>query len=185
MSGIPVPSAFDPVVLPGSNNRDMTDQICGLATRSKAVSLVVDRDCAVRRAHLRVARLHRLAVLAGGRHLGHRLAGDVGLRHHQLCLVDRDRQRRDFHLGAVLSDALRMAQFDQSPCRVDDIVRRCLRRHLPDPASWPTMAVLLAGAVSRDNAHLAAIPQPAAVGFLRHHDLRPVVNPVLVSWPDP
>ncbi len=36
MSGIPVPSAFEPVVLPGSNNRDMTDQICGLATRSEA-----------------------------------------------------------------------------------------------------------------------------------------------------
>ncbi|MGA9012986.1 MAG: NrfD/PsrC family molybdoenzyme membrane anchor subunit, partial [Acetobacteraceae bacterium] len=35
MSGIPVPSAFDPVVLPGSNNRDMTDHVCGLATRSR------------------------------------------------------------------------------------------------------------------------------------------------------
>ena len=35
MSGIPVPSAFDTVVLPGSNNRDMTDHVRGLATRSR------------------------------------------------------------------------------------------------------------------------------------------------------
>lgn len=35
MSGIPVPHAFDPVVLPGSNNPDMTDHICGAALRHR------------------------------------------------------------------------------------------------------------------------------------------------------
>ena len=36
MSGIPAPHAFDPVVLPGSNNRDMTDHVVGLASRQRA-----------------------------------------------------------------------------------------------------------------------------------------------------
>lgn len=36
MSGIPAPNAFDPVVLPGSNNPDMTDHICGIALRGRA-----------------------------------------------------------------------------------------------------------------------------------------------------
>ena len=36
MSDIPTPTVFDPVVLAGSNNRDMTDHVCGLATRSRA-----------------------------------------------------------------------------------------------------------------------------------------------------
>ncbi len=36
MSDIPAPSPFDPVVLPGSNNEDMTDHVCGLALRERA-----------------------------------------------------------------------------------------------------------------------------------------------------
>jgi Ni/Fe-hydrogenase subunit HybB-like protein len=36
MSGIPAPHAFDPVVLPGSNNQDMTDHVVGLASRQHA-----------------------------------------------------------------------------------------------------------------------------------------------------
>jgi molybdopterin-containing oxidoreductase family membrane subunit len=36
MSDIPAPTAFDPVVLPGANNRDMTDHVCALATQPKA-----------------------------------------------------------------------------------------------------------------------------------------------------
>jgi Ni/Fe-hydrogenase subunit HybB-like protein len=36
VSGIPAPSTFDPVVLPGSNNPDMTDHVCGLALRRRA-----------------------------------------------------------------------------------------------------------------------------------------------------
>jgi Ni/Fe-hydrogenase subunit HybB-like protein len=36
VSGIPALSAFDPVVLPGSNNPAMTDHVCGLALRRRA-----------------------------------------------------------------------------------------------------------------------------------------------------
>ena len=36
MSDIPAPRAFDPVVLPGSNNQDMTDHVVGLASRQRA-----------------------------------------------------------------------------------------------------------------------------------------------------
>ena len=35
-SGVPVPRAFDPVVLPGSNNPDMTDHVVGIASRRRA-----------------------------------------------------------------------------------------------------------------------------------------------------
>ncbi len=38
MSDFPAPSLFDPVVLPGSNNRDMTDHICGLAAAQRGRS---------------------------------------------------------------------------------------------------------------------------------------------------
>jgi len=36
MSGIPAPHAFDPVVLPGSNNQDLTDQVCAIPLRRRA-----------------------------------------------------------------------------------------------------------------------------------------------------
>jgi molybdopterin-containing oxidoreductase family membrane subunit len=36
MSGIPAPHAFDPVVLPGANNRDMTDHVSGIALRQES-----------------------------------------------------------------------------------------------------------------------------------------------------
>ena len=36
MSGIPAPHAYDPVVLPGANNRDMTDHVSGIALRDRA-----------------------------------------------------------------------------------------------------------------------------------------------------
>jgi Ni/Fe-hydrogenase subunit HybB-like protein len=36
MSGIPAPHAYDPVVLPGANNCDMTDHVSGIALRDRA-----------------------------------------------------------------------------------------------------------------------------------------------------
>jgi molybdopterin-containing oxidoreductase family membrane subunit len=36
MSGVVLPRASDPVVLPGSNNPDMTDHVCGIALRRRA-----------------------------------------------------------------------------------------------------------------------------------------------------
>jgi molybdopterin-containing oxidoreductase family membrane subunit len=36
MSGIPIPHIFDPVVLPGSNNQDLTDHVCGIPLRHRA-----------------------------------------------------------------------------------------------------------------------------------------------------
>jgi hypothetical protein len=35
MSDIPVPHASDPVVLPGSNNQDLTDHVCGIPLRHR------------------------------------------------------------------------------------------------------------------------------------------------------
>ena len=54
----------------------------------------------------------------------------------------------------------------------------------PDPASRPALVVLLAVSVSQHDGHLAAVPQPAAVGFLRDPDLCDGLGAVLVSRPD-
>ena len=123
--------ASDPVVLPGSNNPDMTDQVCGIALRRRAFAWwwIAHRAVPALLTCVLVG-VDPLALLRRRRHLGHRLAGRLGLRHHQLCLVDRDRQRRHVHLGAVLPDAVGVAQLDQPHRRIDDAVRRRLRRHL-------------------------------------------------------
>ena len=55
----------------------------------------------------------------------------VGLRHHQLRLVDRYRPRRHPHLRHPAALQAELAKFHQPVCRSDDTVRRRLRRHVP------------------------------------------------------
>ena len=124
-----------------------------------------------------------LAVLRRRRHLGHRLAGRLGLRDHQLCLVDRDRQRRHVHLGAVLPDAVEwrnsinrfaesMTLFGAACAGIYPIL------HLGRPWFFYWLFPY------PNTMHsLAAVPQPAAVGLLRDPDLCDRLGPVLVSRP--
>src|SRR6185312_6506318 len=59
--------------------------------------------------------------------------------------------------------------------------RRCLCRYLSDPAPGPAVAVLLAVPLPQHDDAVAAVSQPAVVGFLCHPDLRDFFHPVLVS----
>ncbi len=72
--------------------------------------------------------------VARHRHLGHQHPGRLGLRHHQLRLVDRHRPRRHADLGHPAAAAPEVAHVDQPLRRGDDAVRGRLRRALPAPA---------------------------------------------------
>ena len=80
----------------------------------------------------------------------------VGIRHHQLRVVDRYRPRRhaDFRHSAAAQPAV--AQFHQPFRRSHDAVRRGLRRHVPAAAPGPSLAVLLAVSVPQHDGRAAA-----------------------------
>ena len=73
-----------------------------------------------------------------------------------------------------------LARLGQSLRRGDDNLRRLHCRPVPDSASRPALSVLLAGAVSKRHAGVAAVAQPAGLGFLRDRQLHPVLTHVLV-----
>ncbi len=58
------------------------------------------------------------------------MPGRLGLRHHQLRLVDRHRPRRHADLGDPAAAAPGVAHLDQPLRRGDDALRRGLRRHV-------------------------------------------------------
>ena len=80
------------------------------------------------------------AALQGRRHLGHQRPGRLGLRHHQLRLVDRHRPRRHADLGDPAAAAAGLAHLDQPLRRGDDALRGGLRGHLPDLPHRPAVA---------------------------------------------
>ena len=83
------------------------------------------------------------------RHLGPASAERLGLRHHRLRVVDRNRPRRHAHLGLPAADAPEMAHLDQPHRRGHDHFRRDVRGPVPADAPGPAVVLLLAGAVSR------------------------------------
>ncbi len=125
-----------------------------------------------------------LAVRQGDRRVGQQPPGDVGLRHHQLRLVDRHRLGRHLHIGFLLPDEGDLAHRAQPHRRIDDPVRRRLRRALSAAASRPGLVRLLAGPLSGHDGAVAAIQKPASVGLLRHPDLCDQLGAVLVSRTD-
>ena len=76
----------------------------------------------------------------------------LGLRHRELCLVDRHWQRRHAHLLDPAADAAGWRALDQPLRRDHDTIRRRDRRHLPDPAPRPADVFLLARALSEHDA---------------------------------
>ncbi len=124
-----------------------------------------------------------LPVAARRRHLGHRNSGGVGLRHHQLCVVDRywPRGHADFgHSFAVQAD---VAQFDQPFRRGDDAVCGGLRGNVSTAAHGPSVAGLLDVPVPELDGSVAAVPQSAGVGRVRGFDVRDDFGGVLVCGP--
>ncbi len=69
------------------------------------------------------------------------------------------------HAGTLISAILlaasaELAEFHQPLCGSDDAVRRGLRRNVPADPSGPSVAVLLAAALSEHDDHSAAVPEP-------------------------
>ena len=126
-----------------------------------------------------------LPVPQGGRDLGHRRAGHVGVRDRQLRLVDRHRPRRHADLGDPAAAQAGLADLDQPVRRGDDPLRRRLRRAVPAVAPGPALGLLLAAPLSQHDGALAAVAQPADLGRLRRLDVRHGVAPVLVRRADP
>ncbi len=79
-------------------------------------------------------------LLERHRHLGQQRPGRLGLRHHQLRLVDRHRPRRHADLGDSAAVPAAVAHLDQPLRRGDDAVRRRLRGDVPAAAHRPAVA---------------------------------------------
>ncbi len=122
-----------------------------------------------------------LAVHQGRRRLGYQHPGRLGIRDRQLRLVDRYRPRRNADLGDSAAAESIVAQRDQPVRRSHDDFRGDVRRHVPGAAYRPSVAGLLAVAVSEHDVALAAVPQPAGVGRVRGFDISDDFRRVLVS----
>ena len=128
----------------------------------------------------------RLAAAQGRRHLGQQHPGRLGVRHHQLRLVDRHRPRRHADLGDSAALQAAVAHVDQPLRRSDDDLRRHVRGDLPGLPHRPSVARgLLAVPVSQHDGPVAAVPQPAHLGRVRRLDLRHGLGRVLVRRPHP
>ena len=93
------------------------------------------------------------------------------------------------HAGTLISAILAAAQaglahVHQPFFRIDDAVRRGLRRYVSDPASGTALAGLLAASVSQYDVAVAAAAEPADLGRIRGVDLRHCFLLVLVHGVD-
>ena len=169
----PIPEILDPmidprtgeyaVIAPGHTFKSVTQKIAGIVLRPTRRS---HGSADFPRRDYRYRRTHRgdLALPQGRRHLGRHHSRRVGLRHHQLRLVDRYRPRRHADLRDSPALQAAVAQLHQPLCRGHDHLRRLLRGHLPAAAHRPSVAGVLAAAVSELDERLAAVPQPAGSG---------------------
>ena len=168
------------VIAPGHNFKSVTQKIAGIVLTSNTplgwfFGLMVGGGVA----HGPGDRLH-LAVPEGRRHLGRHDSGRVGLRDHQLRVVDRYRPRGHADLGDSAAVQADVAQLDQPVCRGDDDLRGGLRRHVPADPRRASVAGVLAVPVSEHDERVAAVPQPAGVGRVRGFDVCDDLGGVLV-----
>ena len=173
------------VIAPGHNFKSVTQKIAGIVLTSNTplgwfFGLTVGAGVATRRAGR-----HHLAVPEGRRHLGRHDSGRLGLRDHQLRLVDRYRPRRYADLGNSAAVQADVAQLDQPVRRSDDDLRRGLRGYVPADPRWPAMGQLLAVSVSEHDERVAAVPVAAVLGRVRGFDLRDDFRGFLVHRHDP
>ena len=125
-------------------------------------------------------------VFVGHRHLGQQPAGGLGLRHHQLRLVDRHRPRRHADLGDPAVAQAGVADLDQPLRRGDDAVRRRLRgASIPlFHTGRPWLAIYWLLPYPNTMGMWPNFRSPADLGRLRGLDLRRGLAAVLVHRPD-
>ncbi len=181
------PATVDhPIIGPGHTFASVTDKIASLVL-SKKTPLGWFVGFGISFALLNVFLVAvTLPAREGHRDLGHQRPRRLGLRDHQLRLVDRHRPRRHAHLRDPAPAAAAVAHVDQPLRRGDDALRGRLRRAssrsstsaargsaywlLPYPNTmglWPQL------------------PEPAHLGRVRGLDLRDGVAPLLVRRPHP
>ena len=135
-----------PLILGGHDFHSITEAVAAPVERRPSLGWWIALGCSASLLGLLVL-LHRLAVLAGDRHLGPQRSRRLGVRHHQLRLLDRHRPRRHADLGHPLPLPPEVAHRDQPLRRGDDDLRRHVRADLPGHPRRPAVAGLLAGPV--------------------------------------
>ena len=123
----------------------------------------------------------RVPAAQGRRDLGRQRPGRLGLRHHQLRLVDRDRPRRHADLGDPAAAAAAVAHLDQPLRRGDDAVRGGLRGHLPDHPHGPALGRRLLAA-ARTRTRWGSGPTSAARSSGTCSRSRPTPRCPLLFW---
>ena len=126
-----------------------------------------------------------VAVLGGDRHLGPQRARRLGVGHHELRVLGRDRARRDAHLGDPLPLPPDMAHLDQPLGGGDDHLRGHVRPDVPGDPRGTRLGRLLDVPAPEPDGHVAQLQEPAPLGRLRGQHLRNRLVPVLVRRPDP
>ena len=184
----PKPATYAPAPLiePGHTFGSITDKIGGVVLGGRTPLswfIVVSIGLMLMGGMLGLA--IDLAADQGHRHLGRQPAGRLGLRDHQLRLVDRHRPRRHADLGDPAAAQAGMAHVDQPLRRRHDDLRGHVRGHVPAHPHRPSVARgLLAVPVSEQHGRVAAVPQPADLGRLRGLDLLHGLAAVLVRRAD-
>ena len=107
----------------------------------------------------------------GHRPLGKQHPRGVGVRHHQLRLVDWHRPRRDLHQRHLAAVRAALADLDQPLRRGDDALRRHAGGPVPVFHIGPALVRVLAHSVPVRDVHLAAVSLVAAVGRRGGDDL--------------
>src|SRR5437588_1675177 len=102
-----------------------------------------------------------LLVHQRSRNLGREHSGGLGLRDHQLRLVDWDWPRWNAYFRYFVASAPGMAHVDQSFRRSDDAFRGGMRSAISAASSRATVAFLLPVPISGHDGFVAAISKSA------------------------
>ena len=126
-----------------------------------------------------------VALLGGDRHLGPQRPCRLGVGHHELRVLGRDRARRDAHLGDPLPLPPEMAHLDQPRRGGDDHLRGHVRPDVPGHPRGTRLGRLLDVPGPEPDGRVAQLQEPSSLGRLCGQRLRNRLGPVLVRRPDP
>ena len=176
-----------PRVLEGSHSyKTITEKITSIVLTEAPARRLDRHDRDRLRVRQHPGRVGLVPAAQGHRHLGQQHSGRLGLRHHQLRLVDRHRPRRDADFGDPAAAPAGLAHLDQPVRGSHDALRRGVRRNVPVDSHGPPVAGgVLAVSLPEQHEPVAAVPQPAHLGRVRGINLRIGVAALLVRRPRP